>query len=214
MVGTSLLTFNEAPTDLSVYEDSWCGNTIEEREKRLLDEIRQWHINDLGLANEDDIQKLEQRNPYALLPSKNMRFIREISFPVINAVTVDDIREIIPKIRDKFVIDCFQIAIDRENMVAHMVFDWFDRSHGNCVYLYPNKRVRFSVFLVRELDLPRPEGYEMWLRHFLLEEYKEDKEVFRIMSEHLKHLRLGRRGYNLVRDALQYVELVCRNLTK
>ena len=158
MIGTSLLTFNETPTDLSVYEDSWCGNTIEEREKRLLDEIRQWHINDLGLANEDDIQKLEQRNPYALLPSKNMRFIREISFPVINAVTVDDIREIIPKIRDKFVIDCFQVAIDREGMVAHMVFDWFDRSRGNCVYLYPNKRVRFSVFLVRELDLPRPEG--------------------------------------------------------
>ena len=107
MIGTSLLTFNEEPTDLSVYDDCWCGNTIEEREKRLLDEIREWRINDLGLANEDDIRKLEQRNPYALLPSKNMRFIREISFPVINAVTVDDIREIIPKIRDKFVIDCF-----------------------------------------------------------------------------------------------------------
>ena len=129
-------------------------------------------------------------------------------------MTVDDLKEVIPGIREKFVIDCFQVAIDRERQVAHMVFDWYDRSHGHCVYLYPHKRVRLSVFLVQELDLARPDGYELWLRHFLLEDYREDPQLFQKMTEYMKHLRLCRRGYNLVRGALQYAELVCRNIVK
>lgn len=214
MKESCLLTFNNTPVDLSVFAEHWLSETIVEREERILGEIRAWHIREHGLDTDEAVRRLEECMPYALLPSKNIRFIREISFPIGETVTVDDLKEIIPKIREKFVIDCFQAAIDQERQVAHMVFDWYDRSHGNCVYLYPHKRVRFSVFLVRELDLARPEGYEMWLRHFLLEDYKEDPQIFRRMTELVKHVRLGRRGFNLVRDALQYAELVCRNMVK
>ncbi len=214
MKENNLLKFNNAPTDLSVFSQHWISETIAAREERILGDIRSWHINARKLKSEEAVKKLEKVSPYALLPSKNIRFIREITFAVDEDVTVEDLKEIIPKIRKKFVIDCFQVAIDQEHQVAHMVFDWFDRFHGHCVYLYPHKRVRLSVFLVRELDLPRPDGYEMWLRHFLLDDYKEDPTFFQRLTEHVKHLRLGRRGYDLVRDALQYAELVCRNLIK
>lgn len=214
MTGSNILTFDNNPSDLSSYEEHWLSETIAEREVRVLSDIRAWHIKDKKLETEERIKKLEEESPYALLPSKNIRFIRDVVFPVDEDVTVGDLVDIIPKIRERFVIDGFQAAIDRDQQMAHMVFDWFDRSNGHCVYLYPNKRVRFSVFLVRELGLPRPEGYEMWLRHFLLQDYKSDPQIFNRLTEHIKHLKLGRRGYVIVRDALQYTELVCKNLIR
>lgn len=214
MKESSLLTFNNTPKDLSAFGEYWISESIAEREEKILAEIRAWHIREHHLDTEEAVRRLEEHMPYALLPSKNIRLIREVSFPIGDAVTIDDLKEIIPKLREKFVIDCFQAAIDRRQHVARMVFDWYDRSQGSCVYLYPNKRVRLSVFLVRELDLPRPDGYEMWLRHFLQEDYKENPGIFQKMAEHVKHVRLGRRGYNIVRDALQYAELVCKNLIK
>lgn len=214
MKNNSLLIFNNSPTDLAVFNERWIGETIVEREERILAEIRAWHIREHRLNTEEAVKRLEERMPSAFLPSKNIRFIRELSFPVGDAVTVEDLKEITPKLRKKFVIDCFQVAIDRTHQTAHMVCDWYDRSSRSCVYLYPNKRIRLSVFLVRELDLPRPDGYEMWLRHFLLQDYKENPGIFHRMTEQIKHARLGRRGYNIVRDALQYAELVCKNLIK
>ena len=165
MTGSNILTFDNSPSDLSCYEEHWLSETIAEREVRVLSDIRAWHIRDKKLETEERIKKLEEESPYALLPSKNIRFIRDVVFPVdedvtvgvektaasfsvLGYVTVGDLVDIIPKIRERFVIDGFQAAIDRDNQTAHMVFDWFDRSNGHCVYLYPNKRVRFSVFLV------------------------------------------------------------------
>jgi hypothetical protein len=214
MKESNILTFNNTPSDLTGFPEHWLCETVVEREVKILGDIRAWHIMNHRLKTEKDVRELEKNSPYALLPSKNIRFIREISFPVDEHVTIDDLKDIMPLLRQKFVIDCFQAAIDRRQHVARMVFDWYDRSHGSCVYLYPNKRVRLSVFLVRELDLPRPDGYEMWLRHFLQEDYKENPGIFQKMAEHVKHVRLGRQGYNIVRDALQYAELVCKNLIK
>ena len=195
MKESSLLTFNNTPKDLSAFGECWISESIAEREEKILAEIRAWHIREHHLDTEEAVRRLEEHMPYALLPSKNIRLIREVSFPIGDAVTIDDLKEIIPKLREKFVIDCFQAAIDRRQHVARMVFDWYDRSHGGCVYLYPNKRVRLSVFLVRELTYPDlTDGYEMWLRHFLQEDYKENPGIFQKMAEHVKHVRLGRRA--------------------
>ena len=215
MKGDKLLSFPGArPKDLSSFEDSWIGETISERDSRVLAEIRAFHIKELGLETEDEIKELEGKSPFALLPSHNMRYIREIIFPVSDNVTQSDLKEVLPGIRERFVIDGFQTAIDHQRHMAHIVCDWYDRRNGTCVYLYPNKRDRLSVFLVRELDLPRPAGYELWLRHFLLEDFKEDEHVFQTWADHLKYARLGRKGYNVVCNALQFAELVCKRIVK
>ena len=214
MKGNSLLTFHDAEGDLSKFEDHYVQESISDREKVLLIEIRKRRIKELRLESEEEIMESEKKSPYILLPSKNIRLIREISFPVGDEVTIDDLRAILPKIKSKFTIDCFQVAIDHEAKTAHMIFDWYDRHRGECVYLYPNRRVRLSVFLVRELDLPRPEGYEFWLRHFLQEDFKEDGSIFKSVSEELKHARLSRKGYSVVRNAIQYAELVCKRIVK
>lgn len=214
MKGNSLLSFHNADGDLTMFADHWALESIEAREAVILKEIRSRRIKELMLESEEEIADLEKKSPFALLPSKNIRMIREITFPVTDEVTVEDLKEIVPKIKSKFTIDCFQVAIDHESKTAHMVFDWYDRRHGECVYLYPNKRIRFSVFLVRELDLPRPEGYELWLRHFLVEDFKEDNQIYKSVSEELKHVRLSRKTYNVVRNSVQYAELVCKRLVK
>ena len=214
MKGNSLLSFHDAAGDLTKFADRWIMETIESRESVIVKEIRSKRIKEMMLESEEEIADLEKKSPYALLPSKNIRLIREITFPVTSEVTVEDLKDIVPKIRAKFTIDCFQVAIDHESNTAHMVFDWYDRRHGECVYLYPNKRIRLSVFLVRELDLPRPEGYEFWLRHFLLEDFKEDDQIYKSDSEELKHIRLSRKTYTVLRNSVQYAELVCKKLVK
>lgn len=214
MKGNSLLSFHDVAGDLTKFADRWIMETIEARESVIVKEIRSKRIKEMMLESEEEIADLEKKSPYALLPSKNIRLIREIAFPVTSEVTVEDLKDIVPKIRAKFTIDCFQVAIDHESHTAHMVFDWYDRRHGECVYLYPNKRIRLSVFLVRELDLPRPDGYEFWLRHFLLEDFKEDAQIFKSVSEELKHIRLSRKTYNVLRNSVQYAELVCKKLVK
>lgn len=214
MKGNSLLSFHHADGDLTKYTDHWALESIDTRESAIIKEIRSKRIKELMLESEEEIVDLEKKSPFALLPSKNIRLIREITFPVTDEVTVDDLKDIVPKIKSKFTIDCFQVAIDHESHTAHMVFDWYDRRHGECVYLYPNKRIRFSVFLVRVLDLPRPDGYEFWLRHFLLEDFKEDAQIYKSVSEELKHIRLSRKTYNVLRNSVQYAELVCKRLVK
>lgn len=214
MKGNSLLTFHDVEGDLTKFVDHWAQESIADREKVILAEIRKRRIKELGLESDEEIMESEKKSPYIFLPSKNIRLIREISFPVGDEVTIDELKEILPKIKTKFIIDCFQVALDHETKTAHMIFDWYDRHRGECVYLYPNRRVRLSVFLVRELDLPRPDGYELWLRHFLLEDFKEDGSIYQSVSEELKHARLSRKSYNVVQNTVQYAELVCKRMVK
>lgn len=214
MKESNILTFNNTPSDLTGFPEHWLCETVAEREVKILGDIRAWHIMNHRLTTEKAVRELEKNSPYALLPSKNIRFIREISFPVDEHVTIDDLKDIMPLLRQKFVIDCFQAAIDRDRQIAHMVFDWYDRSHGKCVYLYPHKRVCLSVFLVRELDLPRQKDYQLWIRHFLQEDYKDRPQIFDIMTEQVKHFRLGRRAYNFLRDCVLYAELACTGVIK
>lgn len=214
MKGNSLLSFHDVQGDLTKFKDHWVLEEISSRQQDILKEIRKRRIKELMLESEEEISTLEKKTPYALLPSKNIRIIREITFPVGDEVVLDDLKDLLPKIKSKFTIDCFQVAIDHDSHTAHMVFDWYDRHRGECVYLYPNKRIRFSVFLIRELDLPRPEGFEFWLRHFLMEDYKEDSKIFKSVSEELKHVRLSRKSYNVLQNSVQYAELVCKKLVK
>ena len=91
MTGSNILTFDNNPSDLSCYEEHWLSETIAEREVRVLSDIRDWHIKDKKLETEERVMKLEKESPYALLPSKNIRFIRDVIFPVDEDVTVGDL---------------------------------------------------------------------------------------------------------------------------
>lgn len=147
-------------------------------------------------------------------PSKNMRPIREGVFVVKDDTTIDDLVALGSKLRQWYTIDCFQCSIDRENNMAHMLFDWNDRETAKSVYINRSQQIAMSVMILRTLNLPRPEGTELWLRFFISAEYSDDQRVFTSILDQLKHAKLGRKNYHIARDVLTYVQQVCQGLVK
>lgn len=148
------------------------------------------------------------------LPSKNLRPIREGVFPIVEKTTINDLKAVAKKIEQKFVIDCFQIAIDRKDNTAHMLFDFCNKKTARCVKLNRSQQIALSVLILRSLNLPRPKSASLWLRFFLTSEYSDDPKVFADILNHLKHAGLSKRKYHIARDVLKYVQMVCQGLVK
>ncbi|MBR0230001.1 MAG: hypothetical protein IJL94_01290 [Erysipelotrichaceae bacterium] len=204
MKSNSVITFNVCKGSLSSsdYKELWIGESFEERQRKLLDVIIE-----KNKKNNAGVEGIENKD---LLPSPNMQYIREVIFSVDDTVTIDAIREIIPSIAQRFDIECFQIAIDRQANQAHLLFDWYSRSKGECVYLYPSKKMEFTVFLMRELKLPHTEESRQWLKRFLIEEYSHDQNIFKTLMEGLKPSHYGQHGFYIMRVLIQLGEYICK----
>ena len=206
MKSNSIIMFSICQGDLTGYSELWIGETFEERQKKLLDVIIE-----RNKRNNKGVEYLTEKD---LMPSPNMQFIREVIFTVDDSVSVSDIKEIVPLIAKRFTIECFQIAIDRQENKAHLLFDWYDRKLGECVYLYPSKKVEFTVVLMRELKLPHTEESRQWLKRFLIEEYSHDKNIFRSLMEGLKPSHYGEHEYYIMRVLIQLGEYICKGQAK
>ena len=69
------------------------------------------------------LQKLvEAKTGYP--PCRNTKVIREVSFKITSRTTLEQIRELLNDIENDYNISCFQIAIDRGNNTAHLLFTW------------------------------------------------------------------------------------------
>lgn len=148
-------------------------------------------------------------------PHANMKFIREVTFTIKKSTTMDQLKELAVAIREKCVIDCFQISINRQQNVAHMLFDWYDYKNHQCFYLYEAYQMAMSAMIVRKLRLNFPKRLEdKWLRYFLTVEYNEDVEVYQQLLEELKHKHLSKRQYALVQQMTKYVENVCKGTSR
>lgn len=188
-----VIKFSYRESDLDKTPDYWAGAAYDVRKKDLTDIIEK---------------------TTGFVPSKNIRLFREGVFKVNPDTTIEDLVSLSAKIKKLFVIDCFQCSIDRESGTAHLLFDWYNRDLGKCVYINRSEQVVLSVLILRTLDLPRPAGTDLWLRHFLFGEYSDNPDVFCSILDQLKHVGLGKHSYGIVRDALAYAHKMCQGLVK
>lgn len=124
------------------------------------------------------LQKLvEAKTGYP--PFRNTKVIREVSFKITSRTTLEQIRELLNDIENDYNISCFQIAIDRGNNTAHLLFTWIHPKTALPVRF--NNKTRFkllSAYFVRRLHLEYPKDMIEWVRYFIMDAYIEDKSVF------------------------------------
>ena len=147
-------------------------------------------------------------------PSKNMQPIREGVIKITPQVTLDELKSLAHRINEWYKIDCFQIAVDRHDGTAHLLFDFHLRKTAKSVVINRSQQIALSVMILRSLRLPRPKGTENWLAHFLKERFTDDPEVFSHLLDKIKRARLGKETYALAHDVLTYVQLMCRGVVK
>lgn len=150
-------------------------------------------------------------------PNSNNRLFREGAFLIKGSTMIEDIVALVGPIKERFGIECFQIAIDRTNNEAHMLFCCLDKKHrnGHSVAMNNTDHTKLSVYLLRKLHLPRPSCADYWQRYFLLDAYTEDKNVFAREVDRIMHDdNIPARSFDVIQDALNYAENVCKGLVK
>lgn len=146
-------------------------------------------------------------------PRANTKMIREVSFLVKASTTVSQLRSLGCLLREKFKIDCFQISINREDSLAHMLFTWLDEE-GKCIALNWLDQTKLSVMVLRVLNLPRPQSVNMWRRYFLLDAFEEDPRIFKNQLDALYHGEAEKLNLPFLRDVMLYAEAMCKGQLK
>lgn len=188
-----VIKFQGRESDLEPMPEFWQTDTYEERYNQII----------------DSIVKLR-----GFLPSIRMQPIREGVFRVQDDTRLKDIVELTKRIKKYYMIDCFQVSIDRETNMAHLLFDWNRRDAGKSIFMNRSQHIAMSVMILCSLNLPRPEGTELWLRYFFMREYDDNPEIFDDVLNHLKHAHLGKRSYRIAYDAITYMRQKCQGLVK
>ena len=146
-------------------------------------------------------------------PTARMKIIRKMSFLIKASTTIEQLLALSDKLRDKFNIDCFQIAIDRTDSMAHMLFGFIDEN-GSSIYFNWLNEIRISVMILNELNLPRPKSVQMWLRYFLAYSFEHDHEIFQKQLAALEHGEIDKINLPFMRDVLHYAEAMYKGQLK
>lgn len=185
-----LISFSRSNGDLKPYDEYWATDTFDERKSKIFTFIK----------------KLTY-----FPPSSNMSYIRDVSFSVRPTITLEDLRRFADLIRQEYIIDCFQISIDRTKNLAYMMFDFVNRQTGKIVELsISDHRYMLSKafkFVGQADKIP-----DEMLRYFIVSEYKYDPSIFRRKIEELKHLHLSKNDFRLTRNSLLFMERYCRQV--
>lgn len=144
-------------------------------------------------------------------PSQKMIGMRQISFQIKPCTTMDDIIQLLPIIKKRFAIDGFQIAIDRNNLVATILFEWYDRKENKLIHFYEWRQIRLSVFLILSLDLPYTRYRNLFHKHFVEEMYFRNTKVFDNAVRWLVNAKAGKENFNIIYHALKFSENICIN---
>ncbi len=186
-----VIKFSNRNSDLDKTSESWQGESYEHRLDAIMDNI----VKTTGFA-----------------PSKNMQPIREGVFQIKESTTVDDLRDLSNRIKEVYLMDCFQISIDRETNTAHMLFDFNIRDTAKSVVLNRSEQIVLSVMILRYLDLPRPECAEEWLGYFLKGRFTDDEDVFDNWLDNLKHKKLNKNDFNIAKEMSIFVKQICKGM--
>lgn len=185
--------------------------TIINRRKELKKTPEYWQNADFEVKLSELKEKF--KNNYGFHAARHKQFIREVSFLVKASTTIGQLISLAAKLREKYLIDCFQISIDREDCMAHMLFVFADEN-GSPIYLNWLSQIKMSVMVLCELNLPRPKGVDTWLRYFLMNSFENDHQIFQKQLTVLENGEIDKVNIQLIRDVMHYAEAVCKGKLK
>lgn len=147
-------------------------------------------------------------------PSANMQPIRKMTISVTGDTTILMVKVFVKDIFCNFGLDCFQICLDQSNSKVELLFDWYDRSAGQCRYIYKTLQKKIEVMAIQHLCLPCDSKNDELLRLYLKNAYRQNKNIYRDLLEKLGNAKIGRESYRLLDILITYVELVCQGKVK
>ena len=139
-------------------------------------------------------------------PSCNMQPIREATFPINPDTTIDDLVRLSDTIKEKFGIDCFQISIDRQECVAHLLFDFIRHSDGVCINLTSTHKKFLCARIIHSLDLKSYKYDEEIVGYILKMLYSEDASFLEDLLSRLSKYDLSESDSNLIKTMTVFVE--------
>lgn len=188
----SVIKFSNRCTDLDRTDEFWQQEDYQHRLDAIMNNI----VKTIGYA-----------------PSKNMQPIRECVFQIQANTTIDDLKALSERIKEIYLIDCFQISINRTENAAHLLFDFNVRDTAKSVALNRSEQIVLSVMIIRFLDLPRPDCADDWLGYFLKGRFADNENVFDEWLNNIKHKRLNKNDYNMAKEMSAFVKQMCRGVT-
>jgi len=149
------------------------------------------------------------------LPYKNLHYLREMTFSVGENVTLDALVKLAARIRQVFVIDCFQISIDRTAGEAHMLFDFMNKETLTVIQINQSSFINLEVFIIKRLGLPIPKHLcEQWSYHSLRCTKIENSNAFRSLLSECSHLKLNKYHYGILKDLIDFTDTRIGGITE
>lgn len=190
-----ILSFHRASRGLTKTKEYWQKDSFRDRERQ---------INELCKA---------VNGGHA--PSKNMWTIRELTLNITPKVTVDRIVKVTEKIRSIFIIDCFQVSIDRKMQQAHLLFDFLNRETGSSVEIHQSNLFVLGAFFIKHLDLPvRDDEMVNWSHFSIRCDLLENPDILDVFLDECKRSGMSRFFYRFARDLVDFVGHRMSNSTK
>lgn len=143
------------------------------------------------------------------IPCKNMWYIREMELDIDDHVSLKDLIKATEYVKNFFIIDCFQISIDRKNQQAHLLFDFFNKETLACVQIHSSNIALLQVFFIKHLGLSvKSKSIENIWSHFSIRcELMENPNVLEDLLMECKHIGLSRFYYQIIKDLVNLVEI-------
>lgn len=182
----AFLKFNRSDRDLRPFRESWKSDTYENR---------------LNTIKESMVASGRQKGT----PSPNMIIIKEGVFPVDSHVLIPDLITLSEIIRREFMIECFQITIDRQNNLAHMLFDWYDQDKMQSYSINRSEHIMLSVLIVKTLNITEPVGAEEWGVYYVKYWLKYHPHILGDILKTAKRTFDSRVQYEALKDITNYL---------
>ena len=189
-MNNQFLTINKSEKDLDANMEHWCSMSYAARISEIKEEV------------------YNQKGYY---PSRNMSPIREMVFPVTELTTLEELVHLKEKLSALFGICCFQISINRSNQMAHLLFDFYNRSLVKNVILNRSELIMMSVFIIRILNLPLPPSIKEWRGYMLKCRYIENANVFNDWLHKARNSGMGSSDIAIAEEMLDFVNHKCVN---
>ena len=165
-----------------------------------------WKSSDFKVRR-DAITKDYQSKNGGAMPSKNMKYIREIAFDVPERIALYEVQRLADFIKKLFSIECFQISIDRNKKLCRMLFDFYNKKAGACYHLLTNDKIQINVMIVKTLSLPVPSVLKVnWTFYSLKYELEQNHRLLDEVLEECKEKGFSKQHFQVIRDSFKVIK--------
>lgn len=189
----TMIEIHKATADLRNTSEYWSSVSYDEKCKYLS-----------GLIAE---RKGHRPGPLQIL-------VKELTFPVLAGTGMNTVRKIAEYIGKNLGMDCFQMSIDHNRCLAHLLLDNIDHGHGYSLSFNSCQIKSLQAYVLRTVGIEESGGGESLSRYYLNNEFREDRHVFDLVRREVAKKHLSAKARAVVMDSLDYAELMCRGLCK